>query len=125
MLRIKHIVPTVAVLIASAGMLAPVAQAKEGSFGPNRVAITQAVHRTHQDLTVLVDRRMPFNHAPVVPAHDTPLANPVEPKVVVGRTITMSSGIDWTFPVMGAIAIALIMMIVGEQFLARRGRLAT
>ena len=59
--------------------------------------------------------------------HDTPLANPVDQQTtaVTGRAIATDGGIDWTFPVMGAVALALVMMILGEQVLVRRGRLAT
>ena len=59
--------------------------------------------------------------------HDTPLANPVEPKVVAtGRTTRISGGADWTVPVLGAIALGLIIMIAGDQILVRRrGQLAT
>jgi hypothetical protein len=59
--------------------------------------------------------------------HDTPLANPVDQQTtaVAGRAISTDGGTDWTFPVMGAVALALVMMIVGERVLLRRGRLAT
>jgi hypothetical protein len=59
--------------------------------------------------------------------HDTPLANPVDQPTtpVTGRAISTDNGTDWTFPAMGAIALVLVMMIVGERVLVRRGQLAT
>lgn len=128
MFRIKHLIPTVAVLIATAAVLAPAAQANGGHFPrfapstSNAVAIATAVQRTHNDLA--------FGGVSRDVVHDTPLANPVPlPKVTAqtsGRIVDTSGGIDWTFPVMGAIAIVLIMMVAGDQLInRRRGQLAT
>ena len=45
---------------------------------------------------------------------------------MTGRTIPTYGGIDWTFPVMAAVALGLIIMIPGDQILfRRRGQLAT
>jgi hypothetical protein len=124
MLRIKHLIPTAAVLIASAGVLAPAAQARaDNGFprfapAPNSVAIAKAVQRTHNDLA--------FGGVSRDVVHDTPLANPVEPKVASGRIVNTSGGTDWTFPVMGAITVVLIMMVAGDRLInRRRGQLAT
>jgi len=117
MFRTKHFIPTLVVVVASAAMLAPAAQANGGHFprfSPN------------EHVTGIVDR---------VPAagdsrpwiHYTPLAYPgVDRAVMNGRTATTSGGIDWAFPVMGAIAVVLIMMVAGDQLITRRrGQLAT
>jgi hypothetical protein len=135
MFRIKHVIPTVAVTLATAALVTPAVQARPVTGPPsaessNAAAIAKAVQRTHRDLaaspTVGASREI---------VHDTPLANPVEPKVVAtGRTTRISGGADWwTFPVIGAIALGLIIMIAGEQILVRlrgqlvrqRGQLAT
>ena len=117
MFRIKHFIPTLVVLVASAAMLAPAAQANGGHFprfSPN------------EHVTGIVDR---------VPAagdsrpwiHYTPLAYPgVNRAVMNGRTATPSGGIDWAFPVLGAIGVVLILMGAGDQLITRRrGQLAT
>jgi hypothetical protein len=124
MFRIKHLIPTAAVLFATAGVLAPAAQARaDNSFprfapAPNSVAIAKAVQRTHNDLA--------FGGVSRDVVHDTPLANPVEPNVAAGRIAYTSGGIDWTFPVMGAIAVVLILMVAGDQLInRRRGQVAT
>ena len=124
MFRIKHLIPTAAVLIATAGVLAPAAQARADHgfprFAPaaNSVAIAKAVQRTHHDLA--------FGAVSRDVVHDTPLANPVKSKAVTGRIVDKSGGIDWAFPVMGAIAVVLILMVAGEQLInRRRGQLAT
>jgi len=134
MFRIKHVIPTVAVMLATAALVTPAAQAKpvigpQSAESSNAAAIATAVHRTHRDLatspTLGTSREV---------IHDTPLANPVEPWfVATGRTTRISGGADWTFPVMGAVALGLIIMIVGEEILVRwrvhlvrhRGQLAT
>ena len=115
--RIKHFIPTLVVLVASAAMLAPAAQANGGHFprfSPN------------EHVTGIVD------HVPAAGdsrpwIHYTPLAYPgVNRAVMNGRTATTSGGIDWAFPVMGAIAVVLIMMVAGDQLITRRrGQLAT
>jgi hypothetical protein len=112
MFRIKHLISTAAVLVVSAGVLAPAAQAKPVIGQHGQVAIAHVSH---------------FRDAYPGPIHDTPLANPVQqPVVVTGRTIRTSGGVDWTFPVMGAVALGLIFMIAGDQLLfRRRGQLAT
>ena len=117
MTRIKHFVPTLVVLVASAAMLAPAAQANGGHFprfSPN------------EHVTGIVD------HVPAAGItrpwiHYTPLAYPGGNRAVMnGRIATTSDGIDWAFPVMGAIAVVLIMMIAGDQLITRRrGQLAT
>ena len=117
MLRIKHLIPTAAVVIASAGVLAPAALAGADGLYPNpTVKVVPFVDRVPQTDNQLGAR-----------IHDTPLANPVEPKVVVtGRTTPITGGTDWTFPVMGAVALGLIIMIAGDQIVVRRrGQLAT
>jgi len=98
-------------------MLAPAAQANGGHFprfSPN------------EHVTGIVD------HVPAAGdsrpwIHYTPLAYPgVDRAVMNGRTATTSGGIDWAFPVMGAIAVVLIMMVAGDQLITRRrGQLAT
>jgi len=117
MSRIKHFIPTLVVVVASAAMLAPAAQANGGHFprfSPN------------EHVTGIVD------HVPAAGdsrpwIHYTPLAYPgVDRAVMNGRTATTFGGIDWAFPVMGAIAVVLIMMVAGDQLITRRrGQLAT
>jgi hypothetical protein len=112
MFRIKHLISTAAVLVVSAGVLAPAAQARPVMGPHGQVAIPHISH---------------FRDAYAGPIHDTPLANPVQqPVVVTGRAIPTSGGVDWTLPVMGAVALGLIIMIAGDQILVRRrGQLAT
>ncbi len=121
MFRIKHLIPTAAVVIASAGVAAPAALAQADGLYPNPTANTRVVG--------IVDYVYPPEHQVGAWVHDTPLANPVEPKAAVavtGRTIPTSGGIDWTFPVMAAVGLGLIVMIAGDQILfRRRGQLAT
>lgn len=120
--RIKHTVSTIAVVIATAGLIAPTAQAKGEAPYP-RFAPTEHVTRIVDYVPRTGDRG--------AWVHDTPLANPVEPKiapkvVVAGRTTPITGGTDWTFPVMGAVALGLIIMIAGDQIVVRRrGQLAT
>jgi hypothetical protein len=120
MLRIKHTVLTIAAVVATAGLIAPAAQANAGPyprFAPKEHVI------------VSVDR-VPL---PTAPAHrgawleHRALGNTVDHSTVnaTGRIVSTDGGIDWTFPVMGVVALALVMMIVGEQILVRRRRLAT
>ena len=121
MFRIKHLIPTAAVVIASAGAAAPAALAQADGLYPNPTANTRVV--AHRRLCL--PARAPARRTG--PRH--PLANPVEPKaavVVTGRTTPISGGIDWTLPVMAAVALGLIFMIAGDQLLfRRRGQLAT
>lgn len=118
MFRIKHLIPTVAVVIA-AGALAPVAQAHAEGLYPHVTSKTTVVG--FFDPAPKVDNQLGAR------VHDTPLANPVVPTVVVtGRTTPISGGVDWSLPVMGAIALGLIFMVAGDQlFFRRRGQLAT
>jgi hypothetical protein len=117
MLRITHIVSTSAILVATAGLVAPAAQAQADGLYP---------HVSSKNVVGFVDRAPKLDNRLGARIHDTPLANPVAPNIAVtGRTVSTSGGIDWTFPVMGAIAVALVMMVLGEQVLVRRGRLAT
>jgi hypothetical protein len=119
MFRIKHVIPTAAVVIASAGALAPAALAQADGLYPNPNANTRVVR--------IVDYVSPPDLRLGAWVHDTPLANPVQqPVVVSGRTVSTDSGVDWTLPVMGAVALGLIIMIAGDQILfRRRGQLAT
>ena len=121
MFRIKHLIPTAAVVIASAGVAAPAALAQADGLYPNPTANTRVVG--------IVDYVYPPEHQVGAWVHDTPLANPVEPKAAVavtGRTIPISGGVDWTFPVMAAVGLGLIFMIAGDQLLfRRRGQFAT
>ena len=118
MFRIKHLVSTAAVLVVSAGVLAPAAQAKGDGMYP-QVVKTKVVRFV--DSVPQVDNQLGAR------IHDTPLANPVQqPVVVTGRAIPTSGGVDWTLPVMGAVALGLIIMIAGDRILVRRrGQLAT
>lgn len=117
MFRIKHLIPTAAVLIATAGVLAPVAQAKAEApyprFAPN------------EHVTRIVDHVPRAGERPWI--HYTPLAYPGGDRTVVtARTATTGGGIDWTFPAMGAIAVVLITMVAGDRLInRRRGQLAT
>ena len=78
MFRIKHLVTTAAVLVVSVGVLAPAAQAKGDGMYP-QVVKTKVVP--------FVDKAPPVDNQLGARIHDTPLANPVEPKAVVtGRT---------------------------------------
>jgi len=119
MFRTKHLIPTVAVVIASAGALAPVAQAQPDGI----------YHQSNSKVTVVgvLDPAPKIDNTLGARVHDTPLANPVQPKVVVaGRTTPIGGGTDWSLPVMGAVALGLIVMIAGDQLLfRRRGQLAT
>jgi hypothetical protein len=119
MFRIKHVIPTVAVVIASVGVLAPVAQAQPDGI----------YHQSNAKTTVVGI----FDPAPKVDSnlgarvHDTPLVIPVQPRAVVtGRTTPTSGGADWSLLVMGAVALGLIVMLAGDELLfRRRGQLAT
>jgi hypothetical protein len=120
MFRIKRIIPTLAATLATAALVTPAAQAKpvtgpQSTESSNAAAIAKAVHRTHRDLATTVASSREI-------VHDTPLANPVEPKVVVtGRTTRISGGTDWTSPALSAIALGIVvMMIAGDQILVRR-----
>ena len=55
MFRIKHVIPTVAVTLATAALVTPAAQARPVTGPPsaessNAAAIAKAVQRTHRDL---------------------------------------------------------------------------
>jgi hypothetical protein len=120
MFRIKHLIPTAAVLIASAAVIAPAAQAQADGLYPSGNGTT----------TVVGVFDPAFDNTLGARVHDTPLAKPVVLPTVTsqtsGRIVDTSGGIDWTFPVMGAIAIVLVMMVAGDQLLfRRRGQLAT
>jgi hypothetical protein len=120
MLRIARTVSTIAVLVATAGLIVPVAaQARAAGIYPYISKNTGNLGFTHKAPSL--DNRLGAR------VHDTPLANPVEqPGALTVRTVSTDTGIDWTFPLMGAIALGLVLMIVGEQVLVRRrGRLAT
>jgi hypothetical protein len=126
MSRIARTISTIALVVASAGLIAPAAQAKADGLYPQVVVTTSSQPGTGNvgnDVFVVPIARGDRGAW----VHDTPLANPVDPQTtaVTGRAISTDSGIDWTFPVMGAVALALVMMILGEQVLVRRGRLAT
>ena len=122
MLRIKHTVSTIAVVLATAGLIAPAAQAKaEGlypRFAPKEHFVPSGTG------TVTIDR------FPLPTAHinrgtwleHRALEFPVsQPKAqVTGGVISTNGGTDWTFPVMGAVALVLVMMIFGEQVFDRR-----
>jgi hypothetical protein len=135
MFRLKHLIPTAVAVIASAGVLAPAALAGADGLYPNPAAHAKAEapfpRFAPKEHVTRIDDYVPRagDRGPWV--HDTPLANPVDPKIgpkvaVTGRTIPTDSGIDWTFPVMGAVALGLIIMIAGDQILVRRrGQLAT
>src|SRR5690348_12037566 len=117
MFRIKLVIPTVVVTFATAALVTPAAQAKpvagpQSAESSNAAAIAKAVHRTHRDLaaspTPGVSREI---------VHDTPLANPVEPNVVVaGRTTRITGDTDsWAFPLLSAIALGVIIVIAGDR----------
>ena len=127
MLRIKHTVSTVAVVLATAGLIAPVAQAKPEGLYPRFAPKEHFVPTGTAKITI---DRFPL---PTAESHrgawleHRALEFPVsQPKAhVTGRVISTDGGIDWTFPVMGAVALVLVMMILGERVLVRRGRLAS
>jgi len=126
MSRIARTVSTIAVVVATAGLIAPAAQAKADGLYPHVVVTTSSQPGTgnlQNDVFVVPIARGDRGAW----VHDTPLANPVDTQTtaVAGRAISTDGGIDWTFPVMGAVALALVMMILGEQVIVRRGRLAT
>jgi hypothetical protein len=118
MSRIARTISTIALVVATAGLIAPAAQAKADGLYP-RFAPTEHVTRIVEHVPQAGDRGAWLEHRA--------LANPVDTQTtaVTGRAISTDGGIDWTFPVMGAVALALVMMILGERVLARRGRLAT
>ena len=126
MSRIARTISTIALVVATAGLIAPAAQAEADGLYPHVVATTSSQPGTgnlENDVFVVPtargDRGAWLEHRA--------LANPVDQQTtaVTGRAISTGGGIDWTFPVMGAVALALVMMILGEQVLVRRGRLAT
>jgi hypothetical protein len=126
MLHIKHTVSTIAVVLATAGLIAPAAQANADGMYPRFAPKEHFVPGTGK---VTVDR-FPL---PIAQSHrgtwleHRAFANPVvQPKAdVTGRAISTDGGIDWTLPVMGVVALVLVTMILGEQLLVRRGRLAS
>jgi hypothetical protein len=126
MSRIARTISTIALVVATAGLIAPAAQAEADGLYPHVVATTSSQPGTgnlENDVFVVPtargDRGAWLEHRA--------LANPVDQQTTAaaGRAISTGGGIDWTFPVMGAVALALVMMILGEQVLVRRGRLAT
>ena len=126
MSRIARTISTIALVVATAGLIAPAAQAEADGLYPHVVATTSSQPGTgnlENDVFVVPtargDRGAWLEHRA--------LANPVgqQTTAVAGRAISTGGGIDWTFPVMGAVALALVMMILGEQVIVRRGRLAT
>ena len=121
MLRIKHTVLTIAAVVATAGLIAPVAQANADGPYP-RFSPTEHVR-------VVIDRvplPTPQAHRGAWLEHRA-FQNTVDRSTgaTTGRIVSTDGGIDWTYPVMGIVALALVMMIVGEQILVRRRRLAT
>ena len=125
MFRIKHLIPTAAVLIATAGVLAPAAQARADHgfprFAPaaNSVAIAKAVPAPAPRPRVrgCVARRRP-RHAARQPRHVEGRDRPDRRHVRRHRL-----GVPGR---MGAIAVVLILMIAGDQLInRRRGELAT
>jgi len=121
MLRIKHTVLTIAAVVATAGLIAPVAQANADGPYPR--------FAPKEHVIISVDRVPPataYTHRGAWLEHRA-LENPVDQATgtATGRIVSTDGGIDWTFPVMGVVALALVMMIVGEQILVRRRRLAT
>lgn len=127
MFRIKHVVPSIAVALATAALVTPAAQAKpvagpQDAGSSNAAAIAIAVQRTHRDLAT----SSALGTSPEI-VHDTPLANPVEPNVAVtGRTSRISGSTDGMLLLVGAIALGLILVVAGSRILVhRRGQLAT
>ena len=118
MLRIKHTVSTLALVLATAGLMAPAAQAKADGLYP---------HVAPKTFVVGIVEHVPQTGDRGARVHDTPRENPVEQPMagVNGRVVSTGGDIDWTFPVMGGVALALVRMILGERVLVRRGRLAT
>jgi hypothetical protein len=112
MFRIKHVIPTVAVTLATAALITPAAQAKPVT-GPQSAESSNAAAIANSGYVnggcIQTWRRVRPWLREVV--HDTPLANPVEPWfVVTGRTdLRRLTDIS----VIGAIALGLIIMIVG------------
>ena len=120
MFRIKHIISTIALVIARR-------PARTGRPGPRR----RPLPACGLPKTTVVGF---FDPAPKVeqPARRGGSTNAArQPRrqpttAVTGRAIPTSSGIDWSLPVMGAIALGLIFMVAGDQlFFRRRGQLAT
>ncbi|MGH3076397.1 MAG: hypothetical protein ACRDQC_15770 [Gaiellales bacterium] len=117
MSRISRTISTIAIVVATVGLIAPAAQANGGHFprfAPN------------EHVTRIVDHVPPAGASrPWI--HYTPLTYAGTHRAVVnGRIATTSGGVDWMFPVMGAIAVVLIMMVAGDQLITRRrGQLAT
>jgi hypothetical protein len=119
MSRIARTISTIALVVATAGLIAPAAQAKADGLYPH-VAPKVTVVGIWEHMPPQTGNRGAW-------LEHRALANPVDQQTtaVAGRAISTGGGIDWTFPVMGAVALALVMMILGEQVLVRRGRLAT
>ena len=126
MLRIKHTVSTVAVVLATVGLIAPAAQANADGLYPRFAPKEHFVPSGTAKITIdQVPLPTAQSHRGTWLEHRA-LEFPVtQPKAhVTGRVIATDGGTDWTFPVMGAVALVLVMMIVGEQIRVRR-RLAT
>jgi hypothetical protein len=118
MLRIKHTVSTVTAVVAIAAVAAPAVQANADGPYP-RFSPTEHVTRIVDHVPPAAGRGGWLEHTALeVPVGQTTTH-------ATGRVISTSGGIDWTFPVMGAVALVLVMMILGEQVLVRRGRLAS
>jgi len=119
MSRIARTISTIALVVATAGLIAPAAQAEADGLYPH-VAPKVTVVGIWEHMPPQTGNRGAW-------LEHRALANPVDQQTtaVTGRAISTGGGIDWTFPVMGAVALALVMMILGEQVLVRRGRLAT
>jgi hypothetical protein len=132
MLRIKRLVPTVALTLATATLIAPAAGARPiaGVNGASaQSALAQSAAQTRS----------------AGPVHDTPLANPVATpnryqaemvrllhpntpvQPVVTRTVNSSNdSFDWTAAAIGASVVGLAMIMLASGVgIRRRGRLAT
>jgi hypothetical protein len=125
--RMKHTISTIAVVVATAGVIAPAAQAGAHGYYPRFAPNEHFVPAGGAKITI--DRFPPptaygvhggwLEHRALANSADLPS------DTVNSRVVSTGGGIDWTFPAMGAVAIVLVLMILGEQILVRRGRLAT
>jgi hypothetical protein len=117
MSRISRTISTIAIVVATVGLIAPAAQANGGNFP--RFAPTEHVTRIVEHVPPTGAGRPWIHYSPLTYAG-------IHGPVVNGRVATTSGGIDWAFPVMGAIAGVLIAMVAGDQLITRRrGQLAT
>ena len=118
MFRIKHVIPTVAVVIASAGALAPLAQAQPDGLYPHVNPKTRVVTFVDPAAKVDTHRGGWLEHMALASLADQ------QKVAVTGRTTRISGGDDWTLPVMGALTLGFIIIAGGNQILVRRrGRL--